>query len=93
MDALQPTRILCLIVLFFAICAASAHNVPPEQDHAEDKKLELYDGVFVSIPKDNSTGRILSFELDTGTNLNEGKRYILLQSSMMIYISGIFIEM
>ena len=77
MDAPHPTRILCLVALFLAICAASAHNVPTTEDPVEDDRLELYDGVTVSIPKDNSTGRLLSFEVDPDTSLSEGKLILL----------------
>ncbi|KAH9632281.1 hypothetical protein HF086_010206 [Spodoptera exigua] len=64
MNALQPTRILCFFALFLIICAASAHSVP-KHDHVEDERFEVYDGVFVNIPKDNTTGRMLSIDVDT----------------------------
>lgn len=53
------------------------HNVT-KQDEVEDHKLELYDGVYVSIPKDNSTERMLSFEVDTNRSLSEGKKKLFI---------------
>ncbi|KAF9413288.1 hypothetical protein HW555_008454 [Spodoptera exigua] len=70
MNALQPTRILCFFALFLIICAASAHSVP-KHDHVEDERFEVYDGVFVNIPKDNTTGRMLSIDVDT--EVSEGR--------------------
>lgn len=53
----------------------------------EDERIELYDGVFVSIPKDNnSTGRMLSFELDNEPSLSEGKRLFIFISALIIKI-------
>lgn len=72
MDALQPTRTLCIFALFLIICAASAHSVP-KHDHVEDERIEVYDGVFVNIPKDNSSGRMLSIDVDT--EVAEGKTF------------------
>ncbi|XP_026732293.1 uncharacterized protein LOC113497108 [Trichoplusia ni] len=68
MDAPRLTWTLCLLTLFICV---TAHNIPEKEP--EDDKLELYDGVYVTIPKSNSTGRLLSFEVDTGKNLNEGR--------------------
>ncbi|KAJ8721559.1 hypothetical protein PYW07_002334 [Mythimna separata] len=86
MDASQTSRFLCLFVLL-AICAASAHDAST-QDNVEDERMELYDGVFVNIPKDNSTGRMLSFELDDSTSLSEGrgKKKSMLQRILPMFI-------
>ncbi|KAJ8730856.1 hypothetical protein PYW08_002269 [Mythimna loreyi] len=87
MDASQTSRFLCLFVLL-AICAATAHNVPT-QENVEDERMELYDGVYVNIPKDNnSTGRMLSFELDDNTSLSEGrgKKKSLMQRILPMFI-------
>ncbi|KAF9808663.1 hypothetical protein SFRURICE_019821 [Spodoptera frugiperda] len=85
MDALQPTRTLCIFALFLIICAASAHSVP-KHDHVEDERIEVYDGVFVNIPKDNSTGRMLSIDVDTEVAEGRGKKKNMMQKIIPMFI-------
>ncbi|PZC82678.1 uncharacterized protein LOC110371656 [Helicoverpa armigera] len=70
MDAPRPMRILCLLALFHVASSALAHDVPK---HVDDQKLEVYDGVYVTIPKDNDSGRLFSVELDTDRSVVEGR--------------------
>lgn len=45
----------------------------PKDDILENKKIELFDGVSVKIPKDeNQSGKMLSFEIDTAKNVETG---------------------
>uniref|UniRef100_A0A2A4JGV8 Uncharacterized protein n=1 Tax=Heliothis virescens TaxID=7102 RepID=A0A2A4JGV8_HELVI len=85
MDAPRPMRILCLFALFLVTCSALAHDIPR---HVEDQKLEVYDGVYVTIPKDNSTGRLFSLELDTDRSVAEGrgKKKSLMQRILPMFI-------
>lgn len=87
MDAPRLTWTLCLLTLFICV---TAHNIPEkEHEHEEDNKLELYDGVYLTIPKSNSTGRLLSFEVDTGKNLNEGKIFFI--DNVCVDVSGCYV--
>ncbi|KAL0880741.1 hypothetical protein ABMA27_001953 [Loxostege sticticalis] len=52
--------------------SASVHDGPTPS--GVDKKIELFDGVRLNIPKENnSTGPVMSLEVDAGRSIAEGR--------------------
>ncbi|CAG9785492.1 unnamed protein product [Diatraea saccharalis] len=70
-----PQLCLLCVVLCISYTAGSVQNVPvrnvPVRNEL-DKKIDLFEGVSVTIPA-NDTRRILSFEVDTNRNKDEGR--------------------
>ncbi|XP_075974694.1 osiris 22 [Anticarsia gemmatalis] len=95
MDALQTQSMyLFLIVLFTATCVASEHNVQPTQDDLDDQKIEIFDSVYLSFPRENGTGRMLSLEVDTNKDMSEGRKKSkkLMQRILPIFIMPFVIQ-
>lgn len=77
-----PTlRYLCVVICVFTLCVAT-QDATGYQDatghydatagRALDKKIELFEGVRVKIPQGNSTGRVMSLEVDTNRSVGQG---------------------
>lgn len=86
MNAPHASRALCVcaaLSLLITACAASANLNDPqpsvlEDDILENKKIELFDGVSVKIPKsEDHTGKMLSFEINTSKDVETGKFLII----------------
>lgn len=70
---LTQSMYLCLFALLIATCVASVHNEEPTRNNEDDRKLEIFDGVYMGFPRQNNTGRLFSIEVDTNRSLSEGK--------------------
>ncbi|CAK1540454.1 unnamed protein product [Leptosia nina] len=67
----QHALFIFLIFIFttsFNVSCDSGENVP------QMKRFELYDGVYVKIPKDNNTSNLVSFEIDLDRNVETGRK-------------------
>ncbi|KPJ12042.1 hypothetical protein RR48_06412 [Papilio machaon] len=67
MNASHALRFSCILTLFLlslAYCSASEHD-SSQKDDINVKRVEVYDGVYVSVPKGNQTDKLVSFEIKT----------------------------
>ncbi|CAG4971602.1 unnamed protein product [Parnassius apollo] len=75
----------CLLTLFISFLllrtssASVAHeSTPRPQDELPVRKIKVYDGVYVEVPKGNDTRKLLSFEIQTSndseTETGRGKK-------------------
>lgn len=82
MNALHVPRALCVCItlsILITVSAASVNQSEPlpsvlEDDVLDNKKIELFDGVSVKIPKsEDSDRKMLSLEINTGKDVETGK--------------------
>lgn len=82
MNAPHVPRALCVCATLSLLITASVASADlndsqppvPEDNVLENKKIELFDGVSVKIPKgDDQDGKMLSFEINTGKDVETGK--------------------
>lgn len=82
MNAPHVPRALCVCITLSLLITASVASVNtsdpqppvPEDDVLENKKIELFDGVSVKIPKSEDRDRkMLSLEINTGKDVETGK--------------------
>ncbi|XP_028172989.1 uncharacterized protein LOC114361954 [Ostrinia furnacalis] len=80
--------VLCAVVCVAGV-SATVQDAP-----APDKKIELFDGVRVNIPQEsNSTGPVMSLEVDTGsTVVGRGKQKKLLERILPMFIMPFLIQ-
>ncbi|XP_068632907.1 uncharacterized protein Osi22 [Battus philenor] len=71
-ESLFSCRLLTLFFIFSLLrcCTAtvSQESKPGLQEDLPVRKLEVYDGVYVTVPPGNDTGTLLSFEIQTEKN-------------------------
>lgn len=88
MNAPHVPRALCVCAALSLLIAASVASadlnnsqppVPvPDDNVVGNNKIELFDGVSVKIPKgEDSNGKMLSFEIKTGKDVETGKFIII----------------
>jgi hypothetical protein len=64
----------CVVLCIkYSVATVQDTPVPTLLKHELDKKIELVDGVRVTLPSGNDTRRVLSFEIDTNKKMGEGK--------------------
>lgn len=82
MNAPHVSRALCVCATLSLLVAASVASVDlnnsqqpvPEDNVLENKKIKLFDGVSVKIPNgEDQDGKLLSFEINTGKDVETGK--------------------
>ncbi|KAL4715533.1 hypothetical protein ACJJTC_009159 [Scirpophaga incertulas] len=80
---------LCLV--FFAnYSVASVLETP---GHVRDKKINLFDGITVSLPPGNNTEKVMSFEVDTHRSFEgRGKQNKLMQRILPMFIMPFLIQ-
>ncbi|XP_026315696.1 uncharacterized protein LOC113227042 [Hyposmocoma kahamanoa] len=103
MNALHVPRALCVCValsLLITVSAASVNQSEPlpsvlEDDVLDNKKIELFDGVSVKIPKSEDRDRkMLSLEINTGKDVEtgRGKQKKLMQRILPMFIIPFLIQ-
>lgn len=76
MYAPQLVFLFCVFAILIPNCSASAQDTVNHD--IETKKIELFDGVSVKIPRGNDTSKLLSFEIATGNGAVEGNLYFII---------------
>lgn len=75
MRALQ----LLVCVVAFSVIKVVSTSIESQTNHEDVQNVELFDGVSVKIPKgNNSTGKVMSIEIDTDRGIAEGISFPLL---------------
>ncbi|XP_013142595.1 PREDICTED: uncharacterized protein LOC106106543 [Papilio polytes] len=65
MNASHALRYSCILTLFLCLTYSTALGHSSQNEDVNVKKVQVYDGVYVTVPKGNDTDRLVSLEIQT----------------------------